>query len=215
MTTARTRREDPHRGRGGDEAGDAGRDGSHVAPPVERRRLPAVRRRSRAPGGRPTLRVQERKARPMGLDAPTRRAVDVITHDRFMEAIGDLEADIARSSCGICGAPTYVIRPLVRTVRTSAHDWPRGELTFPAIWRLARRYERPTCEFSVVRAGAVHRGGKTAPATRRSAAGEPFGSAERTPVSPIVPANALQDWPPEPQCRRFESCRACCLEASH
>jgi hypothetical protein len=30
------------------------------------------------------LRVQERRSRLMGLDAPTRRAVDVITHDRFM-----------------------------------------------------------------------------------------------------------------------------------
>jgi hypothetical protein len=41
-------------------------------------------------------RVQERKARLMGLDAPTRRAVDVITHDAFMAMIGDLEADVAR-----------------------------------------------------------------------------------------------------------------------
>jgi hypothetical protein len=32
----------------------------------------------------------------MGLDEPTRRAVDVITHDMFMEAIAELEADIAR-----------------------------------------------------------------------------------------------------------------------
>jgi hypothetical protein len=42
------------------------------------------------------LRVQERKARPMGLDAPTQRAVDVITHDAFMEMMVDLEADVAR-----------------------------------------------------------------------------------------------------------------------
>jgi hypothetical protein len=42
------------------------------------------------------LRVQERTARLMGLDAPTRRAVDVITHDALMEAIADMEADIAR-----------------------------------------------------------------------------------------------------------------------
>ena len=41
------------------------------------------------------LRVQERKARLMGLDAPARRAVDVITHDMFMEAIADLEAEVA------------------------------------------------------------------------------------------------------------------------
>jgi len=32
----------------------------------------------------------------MGLDAPTQRAVDVITHDGFMQAIGDVAADIAR-----------------------------------------------------------------------------------------------------------------------
>ncbi len=31
-----------------------------------------------------------------GLDAPTRRAVDVITHDVIMKAIAELEADIAR-----------------------------------------------------------------------------------------------------------------------
>jgi hypothetical protein len=42
------------------------------------------------------LRVQERKARLVGLDAPTRRAVDVITHDMFIEAIADPEADEAR-----------------------------------------------------------------------------------------------------------------------
>jgi hypothetical protein len=42
------------------------------------------------------LRVQERKARLMGLDAPTRRAVDVITHDALTNAVADLEADIAR-----------------------------------------------------------------------------------------------------------------------
>lgn len=42
------------------------------------------------------LRVQERKARLMDLDAPTQRAIDVITHDVFMEALGDLEADVAR-----------------------------------------------------------------------------------------------------------------------
>jgi hypothetical protein len=32
----------------------------------------------------------------MGLDAPTWRAVDVITHDAWMAALGDLEADVAR-----------------------------------------------------------------------------------------------------------------------
>ena len=41
------------------------------------------------------LRVQERKARLMGLDAPTQRAVDVITHDAFMGAVADLEAEVA------------------------------------------------------------------------------------------------------------------------
>ncbi len=42
------------------------------------------------------LRVQERKARLMGLDAPTRRAVDVITHEVFMAAVAEMEAEIAR-----------------------------------------------------------------------------------------------------------------------
>ncbi len=32
----------------------------------------------------------------MGLDSPTRRAVDVITHDVFMEAVAEPEADVAR-----------------------------------------------------------------------------------------------------------------------
>ena len=32
----------------------------------------------------------------MGLDEPTQRAVDVITHEVFMGALGDLEADVAR-----------------------------------------------------------------------------------------------------------------------
>ena len=32
----------------------------------------------------------------MGLDAPTQRAVDVITHDVFMEALAELAADVAR-----------------------------------------------------------------------------------------------------------------------
>jgi len=47
------------------------------------------------------LRVQERKARLMGLDAPARRAVDVITHDVFMEAIAELEADVARKESAL------------------------------------------------------------------------------------------------------------------
>jgi hypothetical protein len=41
------------------------------------------------------LRVQERKARLMGLDAPARRPVDVIAHDAFMQAIGNLEREVA------------------------------------------------------------------------------------------------------------------------
>ena len=32
----------------------------------------------------------------MGLDAPTQRAVDVISHDAFMQAIAEMEADVAR-----------------------------------------------------------------------------------------------------------------------
>jgi hypothetical protein len=47
------------------------------------------------------LRVQERKARLMGLDAPTRRAVDGITHDVLMGAIAELEADVAREEAGL------------------------------------------------------------------------------------------------------------------
>jgi hypothetical protein len=39
------------------------------------------------------LRVQERKARLMGLDAPTRRAVDEISHEVFMGALAELEAE--------------------------------------------------------------------------------------------------------------------------
>ena len=50
------------------------------------------------------LRVQERKARLMGVEAPTPRAVDVITHDAFMEAIADLEADVARTEAEREGA---------------------------------------------------------------------------------------------------------------
>jgi hypothetical protein len=42
------------------------------------------------------LRLQERKARLSGLDAPRRRAVEVITHDALMDAVADMEADIAR-----------------------------------------------------------------------------------------------------------------------
>jgi hypothetical protein len=41
------------------------------------------------------LRVQERKSRLIGLDAPTRRAIDIITHDAFMEFIGNLEREVA------------------------------------------------------------------------------------------------------------------------
>jgi hypothetical protein len=42
----------------------------------------------------------------MGLDAPTRRAVDVITHDVFMQVIADLEADVARMEAELarCGS---------------------------------------------------------------------------------------------------------------
>jgi hypothetical protein len=42
------------------------------------------------------LRVQERKARLMSLDAPTRLAADVITHDLSMEAVTNLEDCVAR-----------------------------------------------------------------------------------------------------------------------
>ncbi len=55
----------------------------------------------------------ERKARLVGFGAPTRRAVDVTAHDAFMEALADLEADVAREEPGLergiwC---TWTVRP--------------------------------------------------------------------------------------------------------
>ncbi len=41
------------------------------------------------------LRVQGREPGLGGLDAPPRRAVDVITHDVFVQPLADREADIA------------------------------------------------------------------------------------------------------------------------
>jgi hypothetical protein len=46
--------------------------------------------RNRATDHAPT----EHKARLMGLEAPTRRAVDVTPHDAFMEALADLARGI-------------------------------------------------------------------------------------------------------------------------
>ena len=43
----------------------------------------------------------------MGLDAPARRAVDVITHDMFLEAIAEMEADVARKEAELA---SYVLR---------------------------------------------------------------------------------------------------------
>jgi hypothetical protein len=45
-------------------------------------------------------------ARLMGLDAPTGRAVDVITHDVFMQAIAELEADVVRKEAELVGHET-------------------------------------------------------------------------------------------------------------
>ena len=43
------------------------------------------------------LRVEEPKTRLLGLDAPMRQAVDGITHDVGVEAVGAVKADIART----------------------------------------------------------------------------------------------------------------------
>ncbi len=37
----------------------------------------------------------------MGLDAPARRAEEVITHDAFMQALGEFEADVARKEAAL------------------------------------------------------------------------------------------------------------------
>jgi hypothetical protein len=47
------------------------------------------------------LRVKEPKTRLLGFDAPTRQAVDVITHDVVVEAVADLKADIARTEAAL------------------------------------------------------------------------------------------------------------------
>jgi hypothetical protein len=41
------------------------------------------------------LAVMDRRARLLGLDAPQRRVVDVITHDAFAQAMRELEAEVA------------------------------------------------------------------------------------------------------------------------
>ena len=41
------------------------------------------------------LSIMERRSRLLGLDAPTRRVVDFITHDAFARAVQELEAEIA------------------------------------------------------------------------------------------------------------------------
>lgn len=41
------------------------------------------------------LKLMDRRASYLGLDAPTRRVVDVVTHDAFTEAIAALEAEVA------------------------------------------------------------------------------------------------------------------------
>lgn len=41
------------------------------------------------------LKIQERRARLLGLDAPERRIVDIVTRDQWSEAMEELEAQIA------------------------------------------------------------------------------------------------------------------------
>lgn len=41
------------------------------------------------------LSIMDRRARLLGLDAPTRRVVDLVTHDAFAQAMAELEAEIA------------------------------------------------------------------------------------------------------------------------
>jgi hypothetical protein len=53
----------------------------------------------------PPLWAQERKARLMGLDERTQRAVDVVTDDMVMAPVAELEADVAHarvSAAGTC-----------------------------------------------------------------------------------------------------------------
>jgi len=47
----------------------------------------------------------------MGLDAPTRRAVDIITHGAFVEATGRLEAEVAELEQQDAGYTERVFRP--------------------------------------------------------------------------------------------------------
>jgi hypothetical protein len=42
----------------------------------------------------------------MVLDAPTQRAVDVITHDVFMQTTGDVEAEVARMEAELANCET-------------------------------------------------------------------------------------------------------------
>lgn len=52
------------------------------------------------------LRVMERRASLLGLDAPSRRIVDFITHDAFSRAMQELEAEIAEyETAGDRGQP--------------------------------------------------------------------------------------------------------------
>jgi hypothetical protein len=44
---------------------------------------------------RQCLSVMERRAKLLGLDAPVRKTIDVVTHDAFSKAMEELEGEIA------------------------------------------------------------------------------------------------------------------------
>jgi hypothetical protein len=73
------------------------------------------------------LRVQERRSRLIGLDAPALRAVDVITHELFMQVIGDVEADVARMEAELAISESRDASRVVRAGAASA-----GRETAPA-----------------------------------------------------------------------------------
>ena len=106
------------------------------------------------------LRVKEPKMGPLGLGAPTRQAVDVITRDVVMEAIADLKADIARTEAELeiperpVDGPPYRLAPrLELPASTSAgatsvvqdRDWrdrPPSTVVASPLPALPRPYER-------------------------------------------------------------------------
>jgi len=84
------------------------------------------------------LRVQEREARLMGLDEPTQRAVDVITHDMFMEAVAELKAVVARKEAALASREG---RPGALTPQTWTNAQP---VTGPEPGRAAPAVTPPT-----------------------------------------------------------------------